>query len=134
MLNEEWDDSWWDGAHDITPVPNQRHLLLSTDLDIHLFNLTSDSFLHGDEVLQQPFMQGFKPVSSHEKHLPRADIKSLSLHKSSGTLYVQADWKDYFSTLVNHLTCEAQAPRAIYLSQSVYRSRWFSPVAGWSVE
>lgn len=134
MLNEEWDDSWWDGAHDITPVPNQRHLLLSTDLDIHLFNLTSDSFLHGDEVLQQPFMQGFKPVSSHEKHLPRADIKSLSLHKSSGTLYVQADWKDYFSTLVNHLTCGAQAPRAIYFSQSVYRSRWFSPVAGWSVE
>ncbi|KAL9561884.1 hypothetical protein ACKAV7_013807 [Fusarium commune] len=71
LLNEEWDDSWWDGGHDITPVPNQRHLLISTDLDIHLFNLTSASFLHGDEVLQQPFMRGFKPVSSHEKHLPR---------------------------------------------------------------
>ncbi|KLO96969.1 unnamed protein product [Fusarium fujikuroi] len=134
QLNEEWDDSWWDGGHDITPVPGQRHLLISTDLDFHLFNLTSASFLHGEEVLKQPFMHGFKPVYSHEKNLPRADVKSLSLHKSSGTLYVQADWKGYFSTHVNHLTVRAKAPRNISFSQSVYRSRWFSPVAGWSVE
>lgn len=134
QLNEEWDDSWWDGGHDITPVPGQRHLLISTDLDLHLFNLTSASFLHGEEVLKQPFMHGFKPVYSHEKNLPRADVKSLSLHKSSGTLYVQADWKGYFSTHVNHLTVGAKAPSNISFSQSVYRSRWFSPVAGWSVE
>ncbi|KAG5787828.1 hypothetical protein H9Q69_013107 [Fusarium xylarioides] len=134
MLNEEWDDSWWDGGHDITPVPDQRHLLISTDLDLHLFNLTSASFLHGEGVLEQSFMQEFKPVSSHEKNLPRADVKSLSLHKSAGTLYVQADWKGYFSTHVNHLTPGAKTPRAISFLQSVYRSRWFSPVAGWSVE
>ncbi|KAH7240118.1 uncharacterized protein BKA55DRAFT_577042 [Fusarium redolens] len=134
MLNEEWDDTWWDGGHDITPVPNQRLLLISTDLDMHLFNLTSASFLHGTEVLKQPFLQGFKPVSSHEKHLPRAGIKSLSLHKSSGTLYVQADWQKYFSTQVNHLAYGAKAPGAISFSQSVYRSRWFSLVPVWSVE
>ncbi|RBQ71909.1 hypothetical protein FVER14953_13623 [Fusarium verticillioides] len=134
MLNDEWDASWWDGGHDITPVPDQRQLLISTDLNLHLFNLTSASFIHGEEVLKQPLMQGFKPVSSHEKNLSRADVKSLSLHKSSGTLYVQADWKDCFSKQVNHLTPDAAAPRAILFSQSVYRSRWFSPVAGWSAE
>ncbi|KAF5981304.1 hypothetical protein FBULB1_4870 [Fusarium bulbicola] len=134
MLTEEWDDSWWDGGHDITPVPDQRHLLISTDLDLHLFNLSSASFLHGEEVLKQSFMQRFKPVRSHEKNLPRADVKSLSLHKSSGTLYVQADWKGYFSTQVNHITPGAKTPKAISFLQSVYRSRWFSPVAGWSLE
>ncbi|KAI1032495.1 hypothetical protein LB503_012706 [Fusarium chuoi] len=134
QLNEKWEDSWWDGGHDITPVPGQRHLLISTDLDLHIFNLTSASFLHGEEVLKQPFMHGFKPVYSHENNLPRADVKSLSLHKSSGTLYVQADWKGYFSTHINHLTVGAKAPRNISFLQSVYRSRWFSPVAGWSVE
>ncbi|EMT74247.1 hypothetical protein ACKRZS_011674 [Fusarium odoratissimum] len=134
MLSEEWDDSWWDGGHDITPVPDHRHLLISTDPDLHLFNLTSASFLHGEEVLKQPFMQGFKPVYSHEKHLPRADVKSLSLRTGSGTLYVQADWKGYFSTQVNYLTPGAKAPRAISFLQSVYRSRRFSPVAGWSIE
>ncbi|KAF9770709.1 hypothetical protein IL306_011697 [Fusarium sp. DS 682] len=130
-LDVEWDSSWWDGGHDITPVPNQRQLLISTDLDMHLFNLTSASFLHGTDVLNQTFLKGFKPVTSHEHNLPRADIKSLSLHMSSGTLYVQAVWQKYFSTFVNHLPGGSKPLEKITFSQSIYRSRWFSAVAGW---
>ncbi|KAF4456347.1 hypothetical protein F53441_1506 [Fusarium austroafricanum] len=131
-LDDEWPDStpWWDGGHDITPVPNKRQLLITSDLDLHLFDISSETFQNGTEVLKGPWFKGFEPVSSHKDQLPRADIKSSSLHESGGTLYVQADWKDYYSKQVNYLSPGSKVSN-ITFPQNLYRSRWFSAVPGW---
>lgn len=82
-LLEEWTDAdfagWWDGPHDVVPIPNERKLLIATGRDIHLFDITNGTFEHGDAVMQK-YLPGFQPVDYRTGRngvlLPRSDLKA----------------------------------------------------------
>ncbi|OAQ72692.1 hypothetical protein VFPPC_00597 [Pochonia chlamydosporia 170] len=136
-LTTEWANTqysgWWDGGHDLTPVPNQRKLLISTDVDVHVFDIPSKKFEHGDAVVKK-HLQGFQPVDkrvgSNGQSLPRSDIKCLSLDGSGNAIYIQAKWKDVTSHQINWLS-GGKLQKAQRYAQEVYRSRWFQGIPGW---
>lgn len=137
VLSTEWDGSdysgWWDGGHDMTGIPGRRQLILSTDLDLHVFDIPSQSFVSGQTVVDN-YMPGFMPVDSRVgadgKSLPRSDIKSLSIDGNHNLLYVQAAWKDVTSHQINLLENGKIQPGVTY-PQELYRSRWFADTPTW---
>ncbi|KAG6040733.1 hypothetical protein E4U41_007295 [Claviceps citrina] len=43
----------WDGGHDVIGIPNERKLLISTDLDLHGFDVHSTTFETGSTVVER---------------------------------------------------------------------------------
>jgi len=137
LLLEEWTDAdyagWWDGPHDVIPIPNERKLLITTDRDIHIFDITNGSFEHGDAVMQK-YLPGFQPVDHRTGRngvlLPRSDLKAVSINANRDVIYVQSDWKSWSSSHVNLLVDGAKKPD-INFSGIIYRSRWMDEVSGW---
>ena len=129
----QWPDAakWWDGGHDITPVPNQRQFLISTDLDLHLFDIASGTFRHGQDAVEQSYLKGFRPRPTHADKNPRGDVKSISLHDKAGALYAQAPWTEYYTYSFNLLSKQAEYSDKS-LSQVFYRTRWFAETSGWA--
>ncbi|KAJ4155657.1 hypothetical protein LMH87_000893 [Akanthomyces muscarius] len=136
-LDTEWADSeysgWWDGGHDMTGVPGRRQLLLSTDTDLHVFDIDSQTFESGSSVASK-YLPGFTPVDSRVgsdgQSLPRSDIKSLSIDGNNNVLYVQAAWQDVTSYQINLLE-NGQLQPALTYPQQLYRSRWFADTPTW---
>ncbi|EFY95207.1 hypothetical protein X797_011693 [Metarhizium robertsii] len=137
LLTTEWANSqysgWWDGGHDLIGVPNKRQLLLSTDTDLHVFDIPSQKF-RGGEAVAKEFLPGFQPVDrrvgSDGKWLPRSDVKCLSLDGRGNALYIQAGWRDVTSHQINFLKHgKLQSPQRY--SAAVYKSRWFQGTQGW---
>lgn len=137
-LDTEWAadseySGWWDGGHDMTGVPGRRQLLLSTDADLHVFDIDSQTFASGAAVASQ-YLPGFTPVDSRVgadgQSLPRSDIKSLSIDGSHNVLYVQAAWQGVTSNQINLLQ-NGQLQPALTYPQELYRSRWFADTPTW---
>ncbi|XWW95903.1 hypothetical protein V2A60_003872 [Cordyceps javanica] len=136
-LDTEWNGTeyagWWDGGHDMTGVPGRRQLLLSTDTDLHVFDIASQTFESGASVAAK-YLPGFTPVDSrvgaNGQSLPRSDIKSLSIDGNNNVLYVQAAWQDVTSNQINLLENGQLQPGLTY-PQSLYRSRWFADTPTW---
>ncbi|KAG5933104.1 hypothetical protein E4U59_007062 [Claviceps monticola] len=128
-LSTEWGSStpWWDGPHAMTSIPNQRKLLITTDLDVHVFDMESQSFQHGDPVAQR-YLKGFQPEGIRNGPdgvlLPRSDIKSIDILENGNALYVQAQWGQVFGKHVSYLS-EGRKQSNIW-DQVLYRSRWFN--------
>ncbi|OAA37821.1 hypothetical protein NOR_06898 [Metarhizium rileyi] len=137
LLTTEWAgtqySNWWDGGHDVIGVPHKRQLLISTDIDIHLFDIPSGKITSGESVAKK-YLPGFTPVDrrvgSNKQSLPRSDIKCLSIDGDNRALYIQAGWKDVTSHHINFLQGGKLQPHQRY-SQEVYKSRWFQDVPGW---
>lgn len=138
VLDTEWEGTgyagWWDGGHDLAAVPGRRQLLVSTDMDLHVFDIPSETFASGAEVAEK-YLAGFAPVDSRVGDdgvsLPRSDVKSLSVDGNYNVLYVQAAWYGVTSYQVNLLKGGSLKPPMTY-SQEVYRSRWFADTPSWS--
>ncbi|KAK2601834.1 hypothetical protein QQS21_004617 [Conoideocrella luteorostrata] len=128
-LTTEWgsDTPWWDGPHAMAPVPQQRKLLITTDMDVHVYDMDAKTFEHGAPVAQD-YMPGFQPVGARTGpdgvDLPRSDIKSVSYSESGQLLYVQAEWNETYGDTVNFIT-NGQKGTNIW-NQMLYRSRWFT--------
>lgn len=137
LLTTEWNNTeysnWWDGGHDLAAIPNKRQLLISTDMDLHAFDIDSQTFQSGS-VVADKYLPGFMPVDSRVgsdgQSLPRSDIKSLSIDANHNALYVQATWQDVTSYQINRLGNRVIQPTVTY-PQQLYRSRWFADTAGW---
>lgn len=142
QLITEWgkgtsDGKFWDGPHDIAPVPNQRKFLISTDLDVHEFDLETQTFRTGDAVAAT-YLKGFVPLGDRTgknrtgqmETLPRSDLKSISLAGDRSVVYNQATWADgYLSKQINIL--DQNNLTRIRTSGSIYKARWFGGVPGW---
>ncbi|KAG6077993.1 hypothetical protein E4U15_004464 [Claviceps sp. LM218 group G6] len=128
-LSAEWGSNtpWWDGPHAMTSIPNQRKLLITTDLDVHVFDMESQSFQHGDYVAQR-YLKGFQPEGTRNGpdgvFLPRSDIKSIDILENGNTLYVQAQWGQVFGKHVSYISEGRKQPNI--WDQVLYRSRWFN--------
>ncbi|OAA37948.1 hypothetical protein BBO_07328 [Beauveria brongniartii RCEF 3172] len=136
-LGTEWNGTqyaeWWDGGHDVTGVPGRRELLFSTDTDLHVFDIDSQTFESGAAVARK-YLPGFMPVDSRVgadgQALPRSDIKSLSIDGNHNVLYVQAAWQGVTSNQINLLENGRLRPGLTY-SQALYRARWFADTPTW---
>lgn len=131
-LTTEWgaNTPWWDGSHSMTPIPHQRKLLITTDLDVHVYDMDRKTFEHGNAAVQK-YLKGFQPVDARVGpdgvSLPRSDIKTVSILGNGNTLYVQAVWGQTYGTMVN-LLVNGQRQQSIW-NQMLYRSRWFTQIA-----
>ncbi|TWU71070.1 hypothetical protein ED733_001282 [Metarhizium rileyi] len=131
-LTTEWSSNtpWWDGAHAMVPIPGQDKLLITTDLDVHLYDMHTQKFEHGAPVAQK-YLAGFQPlgkrVGPDGVSLPRSDIKSLSILDNGDTLYVQAVWGQTYGEKVNILADKKM--QGSLWNQVLYRSRWFADTA-----
>jgi hypothetical protein len=128
-LTAEWGAStpWWDGAHSMTPIPGQRKLLITTDLDVHVFDRNSKTFEHGDVVVKK-YLKGFQQhgrrVGAGNTNLPRSDIKSIDIHRNGNVLFVQGKWAETFGEFVSVIIKGKQHKT---INKRTYRSRWFAP-------
>jgi hypothetical protein len=148
-LDIEWEgtafSSWWDGAHDLIPVPaslgDSRILLITTDLDVYVFDtkdVLEPKFQRAEDVVFK-YLPGFVPVGertgANGRSLPRSDIKALSINAAGDYIYVQSMWKNWFANLVRIITDgDPKRKHDIDITQTVYVSRWFAAVPGWSSE
>lgn len=128
-LTAEWGSQtpWWDGSHAMVPVPGQDKLLVTTDLDVHLYDIEARTVEHGLPVAER-YLAGFQPAGARVGvdgvALPRSDIKSLSMLANGDTLYVQAVWNQTYGENVALLANGGL--RARMWNQRLYRSRWFT--------
>ncbi|KAK6076706.1 hypothetical protein SCUP234_07101 [Seiridium cupressi] len=134
-LDVEWSGTpyvnWWNGPHDLVGVPHSRTMLITTDLDIHVFDIEKSSWIDNKDVVKQLF-QGFrargKRVGAGGTELPRSDIKAISVNAEGWVLYVQAFWKDWFG---DNISIIGTIQHVIDMPQKLYKARWFSEVPGW---
>ncbi|KHN97603.1 uncharacterized protein MAM_04618 [Metarhizium album ARSEF 1941] len=131
-LTAEWGPRtpWWDGAHAMVPVPGEDKLLVTTDLDVHVYDVRAGTVEHGQPVAER-YLAGFRPAGARVGldgvPLPRSDIKSLSMLANRDTLYVQAVWNQTYGETVGVL--ENGRLAGTLWSQMLYRSRWFAETA-----
>ena len=142
-LATEWRGSayakWWDGSHDMVPIPGERKLLITTDLDVHLFDLTTKTFTHGAEVADK-YLPGFQPIDKRQglsiknlwEDLPRSDIKGVSFASGGRMVYTQAKWQDTdaLCSQVNIVVNGKHLPPIVH-GRPLYRARWFVSTNGW---
>ncbi|KJZ76512.1 hypothetical protein HIM_04241 [Hirsutella minnesotensis 3608] len=142
-LASEWTGSsspefanWWDGAHDLVPVPSKRILLVPMDVDIYSLDISTGAFNRAGDQVASEFLKGFRPVDTrigdNQENLPRSDIKSLNLHPDGSALYTQAPWRESsgLAKQVNLLNM-SQGYSVPLSASSIYRSRWFMEIPGW---
>lgn len=126
------DTLWWEGAHDLIPLPGEDKLIVTTDAEMYLFDITTKTFTHGAAVAKQYF-PGFESVDrrvgSDGVSLPRSDLKGVSVVDGMA-LYTQAPWATTFPTHVNVLVQGKKQPD-LYSGSALYKSRWFTEIRGW---
>ncbi|KAL6922721.1 hypothetical protein FSST1_006747 [Fusarium sambucinum] len=127
-LTTEWGSNtkWWNGPHNLVGIPHTRKVLVTTDLSVFGIDLGSRGFLAESEV--DKILAGFEPIGNRHG-LPRSDIKSLSINGQGQTLYVQANWGEYFSKDV--MVIEGNGEVSKVNVGSVYKARWFTEIPGW---
>ncbi|GLA04542.1 hypothetical protein AnigIFM60653_004597 [Aspergillus niger] len=135
--SDDPNSQYWDGPHDVAPVPNERKLLISTELDIHEFDFNSERFTAGEQV-EEIYLKGFVPLgnrtgtnrSGQRESLPRSDMKSVSLAEDDRVVYNQAIWATTFSSkLINVL--KNGEHRGVDVDGSIYKARWLDSTSGW---
>lgn len=139
QLGAEWDGAfanWWDGPHDLVPIPSRRMLLFPMDRDLHAIDLSTGEFNHSGGQLADEYLKGFRALGSRTADdgqvLPRSDMKSVSLLPGGGALYTQAPWR---SSSVVARQVNLLSPTGMYsaldMGETMYRSRWFAEIPGW---
>lgn len=135
------DGKFWDGPHDIAPLPNERKFLITTDLDIHSFDLKTHKFDCCESVADQ-YLRGFSPVDDRsgvdyetgkKVAIPRSDLKSVGVagDKRRTTLYTQAHWRTYLDDRINILVDGIMLTPLDPGPGGIYRARWFAQIPGW---
>ena len=139
--HEEWgeDKNWWVGPHDISPIPNERRLMVSCDRDVFVFDVDTRQFVLGGQSVINQYMKGFVPTGDNrgglngkgeEESLPRSDIKSVSIAPDGSFLYVQSLWQQFQGNETNLVT---NGERTVLEGGNlIYRSRWFHEIPGWT--
>ncbi|CAI7669048.1 unnamed protein product [Penicillium bialowiezense] len=132
-LHTEWGGgayaTWWDGPHDLAPVPNERKLLLTTDLDVYVFDINKGAFERG-ECAQSDYLKGFRSLGSR-RGVNSQGREDVSLGLNDSLIYVQAPWKSA-SALGNQINVYHNGVYIpLFKRWDVYRSRWFADVPGW---
>ena len=135
QLQTEWGPGypWWSGPHDLVGVPNQRKVIISTDRDLHVFDLEKRQFTESGADVVNNYLQGFEAVGNRQ-NLPRSDVKSIGLSPDGAFVYVQTPWQQ---VQANETNVVANGSRNIILPErSIYRSRFFAntpgfPKPGW---
>jgi hypothetical protein len=138
QCDTEWgrtaDGNYWDGPHDLVPVPNERKFIITADLDVHMFYLDEERWRCCDNVVNK-YLKGFEPVGERVGNgevLPRSDMKSVSLSPDGrSVLYNQAVWKTYLGQHVNVLVDGKKMANVDPGPGGIYRARWFAGVPGW---
>ncbi|KUO00025.1 DUF6528 family protein [Streptomyces caeruleatus] len=130
QLKDEY-PAWKEGPHDLAPVPDQRKILIATDLSIYEFDLSTKKFKYD---IADTYFNGF--ISSPErgeKKIPRSGLKSLSLSSSGGDyVYLANDWKGDFSKQVRFFRRGEKKPgETVQLPSYAYKARWFYEMPGW---
>ena len=130
-LQDEWGQGypWWSGPHDLTGIPNQRKLLMTTDRDLHVFDLTARQFQESGADVVHTYLPGFLPVDNDHGGLPMSDVKSVSLAPDGSFAYVQSLWKDVLGNGTNLVA--DQKRDALLPDRKTYRSRFFEDIPGW---
>lgn len=127
---------YWDGPHDLVPIPHKRKFLIPSELDINAFDIESSEYTRGDSVVGDYF-PGFVPMGNRTgttpdnkaEELPRSDLKSVGVDSSGAALYVQAVWQTSFGDHINVLI--NKTVKRISEAGRVYRGRWFANIPGW---
>ncbi|PLN82395.1 hypothetical protein BDW42DRAFT_166737 [Aspergillus taichungensis] len=130
--------SWWVGAHDLVPIPNQRKFLISEDHGLHAFDIPTGRFTEHNAAVADKYMPGFR-VTTNDRHgvdgdgvfqeLPYGDLKGFSIAPDGSFIYVQSLWQKYRG---NHTSIvENGVYREINQGLEIYRSRWFGNIDGW---
>ncbi|MCC3767841.1 hypothetical protein [Streptomyces sp. UNOC14_S4] len=121
----------WDGPHDVAGVPGTRHLLITTEQDVHLWD-TSDP---GHPPVQAPQLKDFVSESAErDKHgHPRSRFKSIGVRAESGEIvYTQPSaWgpgKDYPDMIG---FAKGPGNKVLRPHRTAYKARWFEATPGW---
>ncbi|GGR08059.1 hypothetical protein [Streptomyces netropsis] len=123
----EW-PGWYDGPHDIAPVPGQRELLVTTDLTVFVFDIDRGAFSGASDT----YLKGF---GSHVRERddagqPLSGMKSIGLSPTDGIIYAQPSWKADFANTVGFAT-EGRRRPGFMPGGSLYKARWFRETPGW---
>jgi hypothetical protein len=97
------------GGHDLSPAPDQSSLYITTDTDVVLFDLRSNSFRSDPRMKQLAF------------------VKSVDVHPVTNRLaYVQAEGGYWWSSRIHFLEPDqAKASQTIALEgERLYKARW----------
>lgn len=141
QLTTEWDGSshqdwaeWSEGSHDVTGIPNQRKLLVATDLDLYVFDLATRKIEHGQDVVNK-YVPGFAPIDNrvgkNGHRISQSDIKSVSLASNGDFIYVQAPWQGPAQGYQVNRVSGGKLQSPMKFSGQMYRSRWFQDIPGW---
>lgn len=130
-LKEEF-PGWKEGPHELTAVPHQRKLLVTTDRDVYAFDITTGRFTYD---LSSSYFKGFtSPTPTRNSHgIPRSGMKSLSLSAAGDFLYTSNDWGLDFTKEARFFDKGTKRPRAssVKLPRDIYKARWFAGTPGW---
>lgn len=137
-LTTEWEGSKWaewsEGSHDVTGIPNQRKLLVATDLDLYVFDLATRKIEHGQDVVSKYF-PGFAPIDNrvgkNGHRISQSDIKSVSLASNGDFIYVQAPWQGPAQGYQVNRVSGGRLQSPMKFSGQMYRSRWFEDIPNW---
>lgn len=136
----EWGPNygWWVGPHDLSPVPNQRKLIMTDDQDMRVFDVDLHQFIAQGQDVVNTYLKGFQPTTN-DRHgldrngqpidLPRSDVKSVSLAPNGDFVYVQSLWKRYQGNETNLVVGGTR--RTLDDGELIYRARFFADIPGW---
>lgn len=97
------------GGHDLSPMPDRSTLLVTTDTDVVLFNLQSNTF------------------TSEPRMKQLALVKSIDVHPVTNRLaYIQAEGGNWWSSRIHFLEPKQSKPKQTTLLQGerLYKARW----------
>lgn len=131
---------FWDGAHDMIPIPRQRKIIVTLEFDIYIYDIATNNFTCCDTVADQ-YLQGFEPVGNRTGWDPkleeyetvnRTNFKSISLAPDGSTLlYNQAVWQQFQGKWINLLVGGVKMPNIDPSPGTVYCARFFAGAPGW---
>ncbi|MFD7234480.1 hypothetical protein ACFWAT_04130 [Streptomyces syringium] len=128
----EW-PGWYDGPHDIAPVPGQRELIITTDLTVLVFDIDRAAFVSPSASgASETRLKGF---GSHVRERddagqPLSGMKSIGLSPTDGIIYAQPSWRADFANTVGFATEGGRQP-GFMPGGSLYKARWFREMPGW---
>ncbi|WP_405196346.1 hypothetical protein [Streptomyces anulatus] len=124
------DPEWWDGPHDIAGVPGKRQLLITTEENVFLCDISTGQV---SEPVQAPQLDAFTSHSEHrtEADRPRSRFKSIGMRASGAIIYTQPSaWRDDYPDMIG-IYLDPDKNTVTNLGRTTYKARWFEAVAGW---
>ncbi|MEU2434149.1 MULTISPECIES: hypothetical protein [unclassified Streptomyces] len=138
--------NWVEGGHDLVPVPNERRLIVTTDIDLYEYDLEAGSFYKFEDFTAsvKAYFSNYEcPVEARKiSGFPRSAMKSLRLSKNGLGVHTQSNWRGTDSYLDEGDHTQqvyffgVDAPdnldfRKFGANGWIYKARWFDEVPGW---